>query len=148
MLTLVKIENHSQKEVGMGYQTEQKAALTAFLSAHRDRQFTAAEIAQELSTVASIGASTIYRLLGALVGEGSVRRFTVGGGRSFYYQYVGGECHFHLHLKCTACGKLFHLDGAVSHFLQKQILASNRFVLDEESTLLFGICESCKGGEA
>ena len=131
----------------MGYKTEQKAALTAFLSAHHARQFTAAELADELSQVASIGASTIYRLLSALVAEGSVRRFTLGGGRTFYYQYVGGECHTHLHLKCTACGRLFHLDGAVSTFIQKQILASNRFTLDEESTLLFGICQHCGGGE-
>lgn len=131
----------------MGYKTEQKSALMSFLSTHSDRQFTAATLSQELSESAHIGTSTIYRLLGTLVEEGCVRRFAVSGDRTYYYQYVGGSCHSHLHLKCTACGRLYHLDDAVSRFLYKQILASNRFALDEESTLLFGICHHCKGGE-
>lgn len=132
----------------MGYQTEQKATLISYLAQHSDRQFTIGALAEEMSREASIGVSTVYRLMKSLTEEGRVRRFTVGGGKTFYYQYVDGECHSHLHLKCTACGRLFHLDGAVSTFLQKQILASNRFSLDEESTLLFGVCYACQGGEA
>ena len=142
-----QIENNSQKEEAVGYKTEQKTALVTFLSTHSDRQFTAATLSQELSESAHIGTSTIYRLLGALIEEGRVRRFAIAGERTYYYQYVGGSCHSHLHLKCTACGRLYHLDDAVSQFLHKQILASNLFSLDEESTLLFGICHHCKGGE-
>ena len=131
----------------MGYKTEQKNALITYLSTHSDRQFTTATLAKELAGSTSIGKSTIYRLLGALVDEGCVRRFVVAGDRTYYYQYVGGSCHSHLHLKCTACARLYHLDDAVSHFLRKQILASNLFSLDEENTLLLGLCHHCGGGE-
>ncbi|MDY3865490.1 MAG: transcriptional repressor, partial [Eubacteriales bacterium] len=93
-----------------------------------------------------IGASTVYRLLGVLTDEGHIRRFTLGRGKTFYYQYVGGErCGTHLHLKCIVCGRLFHLAGCVSDFMQKQILATSRFALDESQTILFGTCAACRG---
>ncbi len=130
----------------MKYRTEQKEALLAFLKEERDRQFTLGELAEEVGKIATIGASTVYRLMHALTEEGLVRRFTVGGSRIFYYQYTEGDCHTHLHLKCTKCGKLFHLDGAVSHFMEKQIYASHKFRLNEHETMLFGICGVCEGG--
>lgn len=130
----------------MAYQTEQKEALAQFLKENAHRQFTATELAKELTQVANIGISTVYRLLKTLSEEERVRRFVVGGSRQVYYQYIGGDgCVSHLHLKCTQCGRLFHLDPMVSEFMQKQILASNRFALDEYQTLLFGTCYECRG---
>jgi Fur family ferric uptake transcriptional regulator len=131
----------------MAYHTEQKDALLSFLAEHAQRQFTIRCLAQELTQEASIGESTVYRLMKQLLAEGRVRRFIVGGARQVYYQYVDGDsCNSHLHLKCTACGRLFHLDGSVSDFMQKQILATNRFTLDEHQTMLFGICARCREG--
>lgn len=131
---------------GMTYQTEQKEALIGYLAAHAAQQFTAGELARELTRTAPIGASTVYRLLGVLTDEGHIRRFTLGRGKTFYYQYVGGErCGTHLHLKCIVCGRLFHLAGCVSDFMQKQILATSRFALDESQTILFGTCAACRG---
>ena len=130
----------------MTYQTEQKEALIGYLAAHAAQQFTAGELARELTRTAPIGASTVYRLLGVLTDEGHIRRFTLGRGKTFYYQYVGGErCGTHLHLKCIVCGRLFHLAGCVSDFMQKQILATSRFELDESQTILFGTCAACRG---
>ncbi len=130
----------------MSYQTEQKAALISFLAAHASQQFTAGELAQCLTREADIGTSTVYRLLSALTEEGQVRRFHIGSGRACYYQYVAGpQCESHLHLKCTVCGRLFHLAGCVSDFMQKQIFATSRFTLDEHQTILFGTCSRCRG---
>lgn len=128
----------------MGYKTEQKEALISYLASHKDRQFTVAELSRELSATARIGTSTVYRLLHGLLEEGRVRRFAVEGGSRFYYRYVDEGCRTQLHLKCTACGRLSHLDATVAEFLQKQIMASNRFALDEHQTLLFGICRTCQ----
>lgn len=130
----------------MSYHTEQKAALVTFLSENAQRQFTVRELARAVAERTEIGESTVYRLIAGLVEEGRVRRFAVG--RSFYYQFVGGEnCDSHLHLKCLACGRLFHLDGSVSQFMRRQILATNRFRLDEGETVLFGTCHDCMGQE-
>ncbi len=131
----------------MGYKTEQKEALTQYLASQGDRQFTLKELAEELVQVADIGTSTIYRLMDHLIQDGVVRRFTIQGSRKFYYQYMRGECHAHLHLKCTICGGLFHLNGMVSDFIQKQVLASHKFRLDEQETLLFGVCQTCQDGK-
>lgn len=131
----------------MSYQTEQKEALTRFLSENAERQFTVHALTEELRKEAEIGESTVYRLMKVLVEEGRVRRFMVDASRRVYYQYVGGgACVSHLHLKCISCGRLFHLDRSVSEFMQKQILATSRFMLDENKTMLFGTCHRCSGG--
>ncbi len=130
----------------MAYHTEQREILEEYLFTHAEEQFTAAELTQALGD--KIGQATIYRLVKRLVSEGTVRAFTIGGDRKTYYQYVNGEtCGSHLHLKCTVCGRLYHLGACVSEFLEKQILATHRFTLDEHATTLFGTCHKCRGGK-
>lgn len=124
-----------------GYRTDQKERLLDFLGRNTTRQFRIEEIVAALD--GQVGKSTIYRLMRALVDEGRVRRF--GLGRKIYYQYLSGaSCDAHLHLKCTVCGKMQHLDCSVSAFLKKQILATDRFELDDKLTLLFGRCARCR----
>ena len=128
----------------MAYRTEQKERLLSFLRENPERQFSMEELVEALTPSGNIGRSTVYRLMRHLTEDGAVRRFMVGGGRHIYYQYVDGKsCGCHLHLKCQVCGRLYHLDGAVSAFMQKQIEASNRFLLDERRTLLIGTCRQC-----
>ena len=125
----------------MRYRTEQRELLSAYFAEHAASQFTAEELASALAP--SIGTSTVYRLVGELVELGTVRRFQLGG-RRVTYQYLGdGKCISHLHMKCVACGRMLHLDAHLSTFLQKQLLASSRFALDDQLTTLFGRCRSC-----
>lgn len=126
----------------MRYRTEQREALDAYLKANAARQFTIDELAGALSP--AIGKSTVYRLIRELLEGGRVRRFQLGGGRHAVYQYLPQEsCTTHLHLKCVSCGRMVHLDGAVSAFMTRQILASNRFRLDDRLTTLYGRCADC-----
>ena len=124
-----------------GYHTDQKDRLLDFLGRNTTRQFRMEEIVSALD--GKVGKSTVYRLMRSLVGEGRVRRFELG--RTIYYQYLSGAaCDSHLHLKCTVCGRMQHLDCSVSTFLRRQILATNRFQLDDRLTLLFGLCADCR----
>ena len=124
-----------------GYHTDQKDRLLDFLGRNTTRQFRMEEIVSALD--GKVGKSTVYRLVRSLVGEGRVRRFELG--RTIYYQYLSGaSCDSHLHLKCTVCGRMQHLDCSVSTFLRRQILATNRFQLDDRLTLLFGLCADCR----
>ena len=124
-----------------GYHTDQKDRLLDFLGRNTTRQFRMEEIVSALD--GKVGKSTVYRLMRSLVGEGRVRRFELG--RTIYYQYLSGAaCDSHLHLKCTVCGRMQHLDCTVSTFLRRQILATNRFQLDDRLTLLFGLCADCR----
>ncbi len=124
-----------------GYHTDQKDRLLDFLGQNTTRQFKMEEIVSALD--GKVGKSTVYRLMRSLVEEGRVRRFELG--RTIYYQYLSGaSCDSHLHLKCTVCGRMQHLDCSVSTFLRRQILATNRFQLDDRLTLLFGLCDDCR----
>ena len=126
----------------MRYRTEQREALQAYLKANAARQFTIEELAAALKP--TIGKSTVYRLVRELQESGRVRRFQLGQGRHVAYQYLPTEqCVSHLHLKCVVCGRMLHLDGAVSDFLVRQILATNRFALDDRLTTLYGRCAKC-----
>ena len=90
------------------------------------------------------GKSTVYRLITHLVDEGRVKRLVKGHGRSFVYQSVRDNgCKCHLHMKCTSCGRLFHLDEELSHKLLAQVRSFSDFSVDEEETVLFGKCAAC-----
>lgn len=133
-----------------GYKTHQKELLLAFLYANRETSFTVDEIAARLQETFddAPGKSTVYRLMGKLFEEGSVKRFEKGNSRTFLYQFAGEEaCHHHLHMKCLNCGKLLHMDSAQSERLLKEIYGDSDFVVDQEETTLFGRCAACRAGK-
>ena len=107
-----------------------------------DRALTIDEICDAILG-SSGGRSTVYRLMGELVSEGIVRRLTEDD-RIYRYQYLGGGCHDHLHLRCSGCGVLVHLDGEASHKVQESIRLAG-FTL-EEGAVLAGECDSCRRG--
>ena len=131
------------------YDTKQKRALLDFLNANPDRGFSVEELYTALLTThpddPAPGKSTLYRLIARLVSEGLVKRFSVGNGRQFAYQIVSCHtCDTHLHLKCTACGCLYHMDHAVSERIMTEVLRRSDFSLDERETVLFGVCHDCR----
>ena len=136
------------------YRTEQKKTLLDFLSKNKDNSFTIDEITEKLQTEgASVGRSTVYRLVNRLVEDGAVRRFVKSNSRSASYQLVAGEhCECHLHLKCLGCGMLFHMDEEISDELVNKIRRSSAFSVDEEESVLYGKCSACSvkrlGGKA
>ncbi len=129
----------------MTYNTEKKAQILALLRENCGKAMTVEEIAASLYKDG--GKSTVYRIISRMVADGSVRKITDPKTRHTTYQYIGGEeCHEHLHLKCAECGRLIHLDGETSHLLRDKLMSASHFTLDE-STLLFGRCEGCTGGD-
>lgn len=128
----------------MTYHTAQKARLTAFLQQHADATFTAEELCEALAGEQAVGKSTVYRLLPQLVAEGQVKRFSGEGRRRVLYQAVGcTHCDAHLHLKCTDCGRIIHLDDGASDAVLQRVLQSSAFSVDEKQTVLFGTCAAC-----
>ncbi len=132
------------------YQTEQKKLLFAYLAAHPKEQFTAEELAniflgQEEENDKSPGKSTVYRLVAEMARDGHLRRFPkTEGGRGWLYQYHEREdCAGHLHLKCTCCGALAHLECGMSNELLSHIESMHQFKVDNTATILYGICSTC-----
>lgn len=133
------------------YVTEQKKILKKILEDNSDSAYTIEELISKLKTEypqSPLGKSTVYRLMTHLVEEGTVKRFVRGNSRKFAYQIVIGEhCDCHLHLKCMSCGKLIHLDEAISDELLDKVRDTNDFSVSEEATVLFGKCSSCKNSK-
>lgn len=129
----------------MIYNTEKRTKLLDFLKRNSGQAFSAEQICNGILDGGS-GKSTVYRLISQLVDDGCVRRISDAKTRSVTYQYIGmGRCREHLHLKCKDCGILIHLDDVTSHILEKRILKSEGFTLDE-GALIYGRCEACAGG--
>ena len=130
------------------YRTEQKRILKKILVDNCERAYTVDELMQKLREHFgdfAPGKSTVYRLLTHLVEDGSVKKFIKDNMRKAAYQIVNGEhCDCHLHLKCLDCGRLIHLDEAVSDELLNKVRGTNDFRINEQATVLFGQCGSCK----
>lgn len=125
------------------YQTQQRKALLDFLQTNREHPMTAAELSEELKE--QVPMSSLYRLLKKLEEEGLVRKCTMAGERTAAYQLVESkECHSHLHLQCTGCGKLVHLSKEATKKTKQLMSGEDGFDLDYEKTLLYGVCRECK----
>lgn len=122
--------------------------LLGFLGKHPNRGFSIEELYAELIFACpdskAPGKSTLYRLIPKLISEGLVKRFSGECGRQFQYQIVPCKSReAHLHLKCTSCGCLLHLDCATSGRIISEVYTQSAFSLDQKETVLFGICKSC-----
>ena len=123
-------------EVAMAtYHTKAKTKVLQYLEEHSDEQFTVKALQEQLSDVPQ---STIYRIIEQLLEEHKIRKFAEN-----CYQYFGCQnCNSHLHIKCTDCGKLVHLEGEESRRIAR-VLSDREFLLDE-STMLLGKCKDCR----
>ena len=132
------------------YMTEQKTILLEFLREHGERSYTIEELMQKMRECAeqhAPGKSTVYRIINRLCDEGKVKRFAREGGRSFVYQaFLGEHCSAHLHMKCIKCGRLLHLEHALSDELLDKIKKESDFAVSESDTVLFGNCADCRLG--
>ena len=131
------------------YQTAQKKMLIDFLTLHRERAFSTEELYTEMKKEYREGEipgkSTVYRLVHRMVADGTIKRFVKDDGRSFMYQLVGDEhCASHLHLKCTDCGRILHMDDDESLRIMLQVMKNNHFEVDNRLTVLVGKCSHCK----
>ncbi len=128
------------------YRTKGKDELIAYLAAHPDCQFTTEELCIAVNGDASCGKSSIYRRLTQLCEEQTVRKFRSDDRDVNVYQYVGAhcDCSRHFHEKCTACGKIQHLDCSDSVAFALHLLQEHGFEIDCGQTILYGLCANCR----
>ena len=125
----------------MTYKKGRRGDIIAFFKERADGAVALEEVCDAL-TGGGEGKSSIYRIVARLVDEGVLKKLTSENSRHCKYQYLGEHCSMHLHLKCTGCGRLIHLDHESSERLIGTVMALGDFSLDS-SSLLFGKCKSC-----
>lgn len=134
------------------YRTEGRQQLLSFLMNHPDKQYTVDEITEAINEEGSGGRtaakSSVYRQLSALCEDGTVRKYRADTQSSFVYQLMSHtDCGHHFHLKCLVCGKLIHLECALSDELLEHISTDHHFRVDSGRSILYGCCESCAAAE-
>ena len=126
----------------MIYNTESRKKILDFLRENKERSFSAEEIFSKLSR-SGAGKSTVFRQLAKLLEGSEIKRITSTNSRAVRYQYLDREhCGGHLHLKCSSCGMLIHLDDGLSNLFDERIKNAKSFSIDM-TALIPGICASC-----
>ena len=127
----------------MRYSTKQRKILLETLEHHRDETLCVDQIITYMGDD-TISRSSVYRNLSGLEAQGRVRRVAVPGeGRTMYCYTGAGSCREHLHLECSKCGRIYHLDGASTNTLVENVMRSFNFRVDN-NTVLYGVCEKCQ----
>lgn len=128
------------------YNTKQKQLIKQILTENKEKQLTCEEISDLLKQEGTpVGKTTVYRFLEKLSQSGEVRKLSHTKGKSTTFQYIDKElnCEAHLHLRCSECGKLFHLGCEFMNGVGEHIKKHHRFKIDNSKTVILGLCENC-----
>ena len=124
------------------YNTRSLKLISEILASMDGAHMTAEEILNSLKERGeNIGLTTVYRNLEKLVLSGEVRKYSGEGSACFGFS--GEHCAEHFHLKCSACGKLFHIECEHIERLAEHISHHHGFAVDNTKTVLYGVCGEC-----
>ncbi len=129
-----------------GYATEKRAVILEYLMNHCDEDVSVKDIEQYTNSKGiSVNTTTIYRYLDKLIETGKVLKHVSEQDNRSTFQYVrdNHSCHNHLHMKCTGCGKIFHMDCGFMNEFQEHIFKHHQFILECKTSMLYGMCKSC-----
>ncbi|MCI7098339.1 MAG: transcriptional repressor [Lachnospiraceae bacterium] len=130
-----------------GYRTKNRDMMLAYMKENRDRTVYVNDIHQYMKEQGvNVNITTIYRFLDKLLEERRILKYTADKGECAGFQYVGEGncCEEHLHVKCTACGKVIHLDCQFMDEIRHHLQEHHRFILQCSGSSLFGLCEECQ----
>ena len=90
--------------------------------------------------------STIRRLFTKLEQDGNVMKYTGEHGEKATYQLVERDhhCDSHLHLRCTDCGSVIHLDCHFMDEIAGHIASDHGFALQCKNSVIYGLCQNCQ----
>ena len=132
---------------GTGYTTTSRTKILEFLKNNCDRTVNVSDIQRYLTqTGHEVNITTIYRYLDKLSNDGTVMKYVSEKGNQAVYQYIdlGLHCENHLHLQCTNCGAILHLDCAFMNEIAEHILEDHGFIIQYKNSIIYGLCPKCQ----
>ena len=123
------------------YNTSNKQMLLDLFTNNKNRSFTAVELQEILHD--QMNKATIYRQLLKMEENKEIVKFYNNRDDIYEYQYYQ-NCHEHLHLKCTKCGKIIHLKCPEANGFIEHIYDAHGFQVDKKSTIIYGLCKECR----
>ncbi|MBQ7644315.1 MAG: transcriptional repressor [Spirochaetales bacterium] len=129
-----------------GYNTAARSRILGFLMENKDRTVNANDILKVLNDGGNeVNITTIYRYLDKLTESGQVMKYVAENGTRAVYQYVEHEhhCEEHLHLQCTKCGAIIHLDCSFMDEIAEHISLEHGFQIQCKNSIIYGVCRNC-----
>lgn len=133
---------------GTTYKTRQKNLISGILAENSFRPLSCESITDYLKSAGTpVGKTTVYRFLESLAEKGEVRKFVDAQTKTATFQLIDKSmnCQQHMHLRCTGCGRLFHLECDYMSDVGEHILEHHNFRIDNSKTVILGVCEACAG---
>lgn len=130
-----------------GYNTNIKQMILNFAYENRTKTLTAGEIYAYLREAGeTANRTTVYRCLDRLVAAGNMLKYVTDDGKkaSYLYKNQEAQCHHHLHLQCTECGEIIHLNCDFMDKIVEHISKNHNFSIKCDNSIIFGKCETCQ----
>lgn len=128
------------------YKTKVGEEILSFLESQKNTALSVMDICDELEQRdVKSNITTVYRQLDKLVAAKKVIIHSARDGKKSLYQYVSDEqeCFSHLHIQCTECSKIIHLDCGESKEFTDHIIKEHGMTLDFSKTVIYGQCAEC-----
>lgn len=119
--------------------TKTRNEILSFISA-QTQPVSAADIYSALKN-ANADLSTIYRTLNTFTKNGTLFKQQDKSGNSVYIS--NNEHHNHI-LVCTKCDKKVDLNYCPFHKIHSDISKKTGFEIEDQNTIIYGICPECK----
>ena len=129
------------------YKTNNRTKIMDFLVANKTKTVSVKDIDNHMKSLdCPVNMTTIYRYLDKLEREGDVMKYVSEQGDKATYQLVerSHKCDSHLHLKCTDCGSVIHLDCHFMEEIADHIASDHGFALQCKNSVIYGLCQNCQ----
>ncbi len=135
-----------------GYATKTRQVILEYLIINRTRTASVNDILAYLHTAQGDevpNITTIYRYLDKLCAEHRVMKYAGEKGEKAVYQFMeeGETCANHLHLKCSSCGQVTHMNCGFMEEVRGHLMVSHGFTLNCEGSMLYGVCSKCAAAQ-
>lgn len=130
------------------YSTKSKEIIMKYIQENRDRRFRAQDVHRHIVEQGNTtNLTTVYRNLDKLTEQHILMKTRTPENDSFVYQYLEPQstCNHHLHMQCSSCGKVIHLECGFMSEIQQHLQAHHGFQLECTTSILTGICDNCRG---
>ena len=129
------------------YNTKSRQYILDFLKQNSDTTVSVSDILEYLCNMGvSVNFTTVYRYLNTLTREREVIKLTDESGQRSVYQFIGHKtgCEEHIHIQCTECGKLEHVDCEFMEHIKAHFYKDHGFTIKCDGSIIYGICADCE----
>lgn len=129
------------------YKTKNKDLIVDYIKQNKDKRFSANDVFAGLEREGhSINITTVYRNLEKLTDNGQLLKFKNPGDDSSTFQYAQEDkrCSSHLHVQCTSCGRVLHLNHTFMEEFTRYLDKESGFSINCCESVLVGHCRDCR----